>query len=285
MKNFMKQFGKALCYFLLFVGSQNLISIILQLIYGLKAGIESVATGVPVDQQTLEAEFMEYFTKMVPVIILVSSCLTLLILWIFFLIRKKKLFTETRISSFAAKYVPFLILLGISLQVLITFVLSLLPAEMLDAYVENYNSKFGFDSALTVLAQVIAAPIVEEIIFRGLMLSRLRKAMPTAAAVILSSIAFGVVHGQILWMAYAFCLGVIFCVVAIRTDSILTTILLHFTVNLSGVILSYLSADMPMALYIAIIAASVILGCVSLYFLLRKQPEVSEAEPVCQNDK
>ena len=62
---------------------------------------------------------------------------------------------------------------------------------------------------IMLISIVIIAPIVEEIIFRGLILSRLNKVMNTTVALIVSSLIFAILHGHILWVTYAFCVGYI----------------------------------------------------------------------------
>ncbi len=279
MKNVLKQLGKAVCYFGLFLLSQNLIGLIYQFIYGFRAGYESAVTGVELDQQTFMEGIMAYINEKATDIILISGCLTMLILWLFFYIRKKNLLKEANIVVFPKNYLPILIVAGIAFQIFIPFVMSFLPAEILGDYVNSFNQKFGSVDVVAVLAQVVAAPVVEEVIIRGLMLSRLRKAMPTTVAVIISSIVFGLIHGQILWMSYAFLLGILFAVVAIKTDSILSTIIIHAVFNAAGVVMSLLAVEFSMEMYMVLGIVSGLLACGATYLLMR-EPKGRLAEAV-----
>uniref|UniRef100_UPI004056AF57 CPBP family intramembrane glutamic endopeptidase n=1 Tax=Acetatifactor sp. TaxID=1872090 RepID=UPI004056AF57 len=159
--------------------------------------------------------------------------------------------------------------------------MSLLPEALIADYANNVNQKFGVVTIVAVLAQVVAAPVVEEVIFRGLMLSRLRKGMPTIVAVLITSVIFGLIHGQILWMAYTFVLGLIFAAVAIKTNSILSTILLHAVFNGAGVILSLITVDIPVLVYIVLTIVGAVVTFGAIYVFLKKQPEAkAQAEMV-----
>ncbi len=270
MKNILKQLGKAVCYFLLFLISQNLIATVYQVIYAFKAGVDAAMTGAPLDNMALVEGMVNYTYENMTAIIFISGCFTVLCLWLFFLIRKKNVLKETHITKFAPKYIPVLTVLGIAIQVFFSFGTAFLPEEILIDYMEDYNQKLGTFSVMSVLAQVVAAPVVEEIIFRGLMVSRMKKAMPTWVAVLISSIAFGLVHGQIFWMTYAFLLGILLAAIAIKTDSILTTIILHAAINGAGVIMSLMTFDIPVAAYVVLTIVGGAISVGAAYLLLKK---------------
>ena len=158
MKSFFKQLGKALCYFILFLYSQSLIAVVYQFIYGFQAGVEAKMTGQEIDMQKFSEGVLAYINEKSTDIIVISGCLTMLTLWLFFLIRKKNVLTESGVSKFSLKYVPILVVLGIALQIVCSFGLSMLPAEILADYANNLNQKFGEISFVAIIAQVIAAP-------------------------------------------------------------------------------------------------------------------------------
>ena len=55
----------------------------------------------------------------------------------------------------------------------------------------------------TFMIAVIAAPVVEEILFRGIVLRSIRKFSPVWASILISSVLFGVYHLNIVQAAYA----------------------------------------------------------------------------------
>ena len=80
--------------------------------------------------------------------------------------------------------------------------------------------------------------ICEEIFFRGFVMRSFERYSPVAA-IILSSVAFAIMHGNLQQIVYAFILGLILGTVVMVTDSLLAGTVMHFTLNAMSVILSY----------------------------------------------
>lgn len=80
--------------------------------------------------------------------------------------------------------------------------------------------------------------ICEEIFFRGFVMRSFERYSPVLA-VIISSVAFAIMHGNLQQILYAFILGLILGTVVMVTDSLLAGTLMHFTLNATSVILSY----------------------------------------------
>ena len=241
MKKFLKQFGKVICYYVFFGGMQIVMYVAFSFIYGVKAGLE-MAAGMSIGSEsaTIEAIALgaeNFLMQNMYIIMILSGCLTLLVLWIFFLIRRKKLLAEINVTALPIKYVPVIFVIGITLTATIFFAMNLLPETLLEAYAQKSElvlSGSGFDE---VIAIMIIAPIVEEVIFRGLILSRLRKAVPIVWAVTISSLLFGISHGQIIWIIYTFILGIILSIVVVKTKSLIAGILLHILFNIFGTVI------------------------------------------------
>ncbi len=86
------------------------------------------------------------------------------------------------------------------------------------------------DLALYGLFTVIGAPIFEEIMFRGIMLTHLKKYGCIFASVV-TGILFGLIHQNHGQMFFAAALGILFGIIALRAGSIIPTIIMHFVVN------------------------------------------------------
>jgi uncharacterized protein len=99
----------------------------------------------------------------------------------------------------------------------------------------------GAATFLAVVAAVVMAPIAEEVLFRGLMFQALRRRLGLWPAALLSSLAFTLVHVEILTsqpvaLAGLFVLGVVFAWSFHRSGSLVVPILAHAVFN--GVSLS-----------------------------------------------
>lgn len=100
----------------------------------------------------------------------------------------------------------------------------------------------------TVVFACIAAPIMEELAFRKLLVDRVLP-FGELQACLLSGLIFGLFHGNIRQFFYAATLGFIFAYVYVKTRNILYTIGLHIGINLLGsVAMPYLLSDENLAI-------------------------------------
>ncbi len=82
-----------------------------------------------------------------------------------------------------------------------------------------------------ILSVVVCAPVLEEILFRGLVFESCRERFGNGAAVLISALLFGLIHGVPVQIINAFVVGLIFGYVYLRTGSLLSVILLHMINN------------------------------------------------------
>lgn len=87
-----------------------------------------------------------------------------------------------------------------------------------------------------LIFMVFIAPVMEEFLFRGVLLSRLR-GYGDGFAVCTGGIFFGLFHMNLAQFLYAFLLGCLFSYLTLRTGTIRLTILLHSAVNFTGSVL------------------------------------------------
>lgn len=84
---------------------------------------------------------------------------------------------------------------------------------------------------LAILSSGIIGPILEEMLFRYVFLNRLRNFFTTRNAILLSSLVFALLHGNIITMIYAFIMGFIFAYVYVKYDNIKVIIMCHIGAN------------------------------------------------------
>ena len=90
---------------------------------------------------------------------------------------------------------------------------------------------------MTVIATVFLAPVFEEITYRGVLLHGLADGKKQITAVMLSALAFTVMHMNPLQVPYQFALGVLSAFIALKTKRLLPSIILHSTSNISALII------------------------------------------------
>jgi uncharacterized protein len=115
---------------------------------------------------------------------------------------------------------------------------SLLFPRVLDLYTENsmdflVRRSGRLDLLPTVLlaaSAAIVAPVVEELVFRGFLLTRWARRYGVRSGVVFSALLFGLLHFALAPLG-AFALGLVAAVLYLRTGSLAAPILAHATAN------------------------------------------------------
>ncbi len=106
------------------------------------------------------------------------------------------------------------------------------------ANIHHPNPTNPFGIALSVIATAITPAIVEEFAMRGVAFSALRK-YGNGFAVLVTAGIFGLLHGNLEQIPFAFLIGLYLGFLTAKTKSIVPAVVLHFYNNLSSVIFSY----------------------------------------------
>ena len=145
----------------------------------------------------------------------------------------------------------------------------------------------GLYNAQAFIATVILAPVVEELFFRGMLLTRWSLKWGPTVGVLASSAIFGVLHVGFLG---AFAFGVAMCLLYIKTRTLIVPIAAHFLNNLVATAASAiaLGADAggratgsqwsELGLVIAVAGAIVTLSLL-LWHIVRNWPRRGETAP------
>lgn len=88
-----------------------------------------------------------------------------------------------------------------------------------------------------IISACIVAPIIEEIVFRGIVLGGMLKKYSPKVAITISALLFAILHGNIHQGVNTFLLGLILAYVYYKTRSIYLTIFCHFVNNASAFLL------------------------------------------------
>jgi hypothetical protein len=136
------------------------------------------------------------------------------------------------------------LLVGAGLQVALT--VALLPLIRLTGHEEAQElvrlaeeSQSALLAAVIVVGAGVLAPVIEELLFRGLLLRALLRRMSPEAAVFVSALAFALAHlagdpNSLPALPALAALGVVLGIVALRTGSLSRPILIHAGFNLTA---------------------------------------------------
>jgi len=139
------------------------------------------------------------------------------------------------------------LVVGASLEITLTVALS--PILQLDPHAKNQqlltDLKEHRDAGtvvLFVIGAVIFAPVVEELLFRGVLLRSLLRKVAPATAVLVSAVVFALVHyvgdpNTLPFLPALTGLGVVLALVALRTGDLSASIFIHAGFNLTTTLL------------------------------------------------
>ncbi len=92
---------------------------------------------------------------------------------------------------------------------------------------------------LMFLLMVLLAPVMEELLFRKILIDRVAR-YGEGVAILLSGLMFAFFHGNLNQFVYAFALGVFFAFLYVKTGDVRITMILHGFVNFMGSIVAQL---------------------------------------------
>lgn len=176
-----------------------------------------------------------------------------MLLW--FIVKARK--TENTVSDFVRGYkegfsrketslvILFHFIVTIGFIFIILLIVSYIDPNLMDRVLYNedmiipqdFNSKIYY-----AITAVILAPIIEEIVFRGIILNRFRTKWGIGKAIILSSVLFGILHYE-LAVTGALTLGICLALIYLRTENILVPITIHFINNLIATAFMFLPSE------------------------------------------
>lgn len=100
---------------------------------------------------------------------------------------------------------------------------------------------FGVKRLWAFVALVICVPLLEELVFRGVLYSKLRSLhMPVWMAAVAVSVLFGVAHGQWNVGIDVFCLSIVACYLREVTGGIWASVMLHMIKNAIAFVFVYM---------------------------------------------
>ena len=251
MKQKLKSLAWVALYMLIAVGSQLVLGIALGIIIFKIAAVTGIAGNAEGLQKLIE-QASEFISRGLPLIVL-SGAVELVLLgcfgpWYYF--REKRYgFRPCYRKSFSVKNVLRIVGIGFFGQYLISLIIALvymvLP-EIFKSYetlVENFDISNG-PPLLMIFFVCLLGPLAEEVVFRGMIYGRLRRAFSLVPSMLISALLFGIYHGNWVQGIYASVFGMILAYVYEKTQTIWGSFLLHAVFNLSSYIIGHMEGAM-----------------------------------------
>ena len=278
MKNFFIALGKAACYVILFIGVQTLVTtafLYTSVFSTLLSDPEAFVQYDPAAISELAMQMTSAVADKQNIIYLIAAVLTMGVLILFFRMRGKRLTRETWAMPIKIASLWPVVLLSLSFTLVICYGISYIPwpSWAVESYDEMYSLTNG-GLVVMLITTVVAAPILEETVYRGLVFTRLCRGMPAVAAAILAATVFGAMHGTLIWAAYAFAAALMMTFIYTKYRSLYASILFHMLFNfIGGYLISFIpesgpAFDMPL---IGVCAVTTVVLCRIIYKMPREK--------------
>ena len=176
---------------------------------------------------------------------------------VYVLIKSRKYTRESNFKKIKFKYVLLIVIVNVF------FSYGMLYIANLGSFLTLKN--IGFLGSL--IGTILISPIAEELIFRGIILNRLKLVISVPMSILVSSLCFGALHsyGNII---SAFVFGLCMCILYIKTNNILIPISAHIMNNFFAEGLYYLDSGGILFNNDIVMITITILAIVSLYLIL-----------------
>lgn len=182
--------------------------------------------------------------------------------------KKRRNSLGIRYTTPGIKRLGLVFLLGMSAAVSVNVIVSLSQiARFSPKYQQVSEVIYSGGLFMEIVSAVIAAPILEELFFRGMIYKRLRDMINVKAAVVISALFFGAFHGNLVQFVYAFIIGLMLAYVYEKFKTIWAPVIFHIGANLISVLITEF---MPQSMNNAAVILGAMLISMVLTFVLLK---------------
>lgn len=270
MSRYLKNLGWALLYTILFAAIQFGVTFLAAIVYVIW---EITADHIPL--QSVGGLVLPVILSHAVFLNIVANIIIIVVAGIIVKSKRKRFRRTLHIetappSSFV---IPLLMAFLYSAAANILFNVVTLP-EFLQAGSQNISMQLESSNLiLSLIAVLLVAPVAEEIVFRGILMTKLRTSFSSAMTVFLSALFFSLVHlitGSILIVLFTFIGGLICALVYEKTGSLTVAIAAHIFLNVGGLVTG-LSGSLPTVAKYIIVGVG-LAAALLLFVVLARKP-------------
>ena len=257
MKKFFYTFGICLYPILIYTAIQSSLGMFLAVVFGLFEDFYAI---------------MDVLKENALVITAICAVVASVVLSLFFHIDIKNGRIEKRGQIKAMDFIM-AIVGGAGVSIALNIVIALTNMAGKDTtFVEVSDMITSNPLFVTIICAGILIPIVEEILFRGLIFNRIKCQYNFVAGLLISSLLFGIYHGNIVQGIYATLLGIFLGFAYHKTKSILIPIFIHMGGNTFVSIYGKLGENEEnIGILVVTVSISIIFALIgTIYFINRK---------------
>lgn len=222
------------------------ISLVVELMIVMPHCLDIINDSAGLDYYTVMNMVEDYIYSNALMLTAISSAFCAPVLYLFYA-RDRKYWPVKEFTMYkkqpAVKYL-YVILFGVIISLAYNSLFELFSVSEISDGFNSVSSAIESSPVIwQILATVVAAPVVEELVFRGLIYKRLRRHYNAVLCALVSSIVFGITHGNIVQFLYAFIVGMALAYVFEKYNNLWAPILLHAMANLTAVTIAGVIAD------------------------------------------
>lgn len=141
--------------------------------------------------------------------------------------------------------------------------------ESLSAMEAANKSIEGGSGLELILTVVIVAPLVEELLFRGIVFRSMQKVFPVWISIMLSAIMFGAYHMNLIQTVYASFMGIVAGIIYYKTNRLIYPMIVHAANNFIGAMQSFIPSKAGSLMVDMFSLIMIIPMCYTIYHLLK----------------
>ncbi|MBD5548437.1 MAG: CPBP family intramembrane metalloprotease [Lachnospiraceae bacterium] len=108
-----------------------------------------------------------------------------------------------------------------------------------EAYNKVHEMQYGVQFAVGLVLYGIISPLAEEAVFRGVLYNRMKRCFNYKIAILVSSLLFGIYHGNLVQAVYGSILGLMIAYFYDQYQSFAAPVLFHAVANVSMYVMNY----------------------------------------------
>jgi membrane protease YdiL (CAAX protease family) len=181
--------------------------------------------------------YVSLYTNNYFVLLLLSQIVLITPSIIYFIIYRINVAEAIRFRKVKLSSVLLIVLFAFLIQPLMNLInmISMLFVQNVTSDI-MYNIVENNNFLLSLLMIAFVPCVFEETVYRGVIYNEYSKVNPWKG-ILLSGFLFGIIHGNLNQFSYAFAMGIIFALLIEATNSILSTMIVHFIINGTSVVL------------------------------------------------
>lgn len=230
---------------LLYMGISIVIEVIAYIVLAVKTMVDAGPGGMlggPEQLQLIISQMLESYLSVAYYMTILSAAVTIPFLYLFYRKdRKKRLALGMEIVYRKGSLMEHVLICLVAFGACIggnNLILGSGLMEIDPGYQQVAEILYSAPLWMQLLGTGLIAPVCEELIFRGLLYNRLKEHTSVNMAMFLSSLFFGMYHGNIVQMIYAMALGYLMAYVYEKYHSFFAALLFHAVANIVSVLIT-----------------------------------------------